>query len=58
MSLTLKDPSLLKTQACIDAHWTPADSGHTFEVRSKATDAEIATMAARGTSETRRGIDH
>jgi succinate-semialdehyde dehydrogenase / glutarate-semialdehyde dehydrogenase len=56
-TLTLKDPSLLKTHAYIAGEWQGADDGATFEVRNPATGETIATVPRMGTAETRRAID-
>jgi succinate-semialdehyde dehydrogenase / glutarate-semialdehyde dehydrogenase len=56
MSLNLKDPGLLKTQAYIDGHWVDADDGATFPVRNPATGEEIAQVAKAGAAETARAI--
>jgi succinate-semialdehyde dehydrogenase/glutarate-semialdehyde dehydrogenase len=57
MSLKLTDPSLLKTQAYIDGHWTNADSGKTYAVKNPANGAEIAEVSFCAGDETRRAID-
>ncbi|MFM0413317.1 NADP-dependent succinate-semialdehyde dehydrogenase [Paraburkholderia aromaticivorans] len=56
-TLTLKDPSLLKTHAYIAGEWQGADDGATFEVKNPATGEVIATVPRMGTAETRRAID-
>jgi succinate-semialdehyde dehydrogenase/glutarate-semialdehyde dehydrogenase len=56
-TLTLKDPSLLKTHAYIAGEWQGADDGATFEVKNPATGEVIATVPRMGTEETRRAID-
>ena len=56
-TLTLKDPTLLKTSAYIAGEWQGADDGTTFEVRNPATGETIATVPRMGTAETRRAID-
>lgn len=56
-TLTLQDPTLLKTQAYIAGEWQPADDGATFEVKNPATGETIATVPRMGTTETRRAID-
>ena len=56
-TLTLKDPTLLKTQAFIAGEWQGADDGASFEVRNPATGETIATVPRMGTAETRRAID-
>ncbi|MFM0626685.1 NADP-dependent succinate-semialdehyde dehydrogenase [Paraburkholderia xenovorans] len=56
-TLSLKDPSLLKTLAYIAGEWQGADDGTTFEVKNPATGETIATVPRMGTVETRRAID-
>ncbi len=56
MSLSLTDPSLLKTRAYINGEWVDADSGATFAVRNPATGEEIASVAKAGAAETARAI--
>jgi succinate-semialdehyde dehydrogenase/glutarate-semialdehyde dehydrogenase len=56
-TLTLKDPSLLKTHAYIAGEWQGADDGATFEVKNPATGEVVATVPRMGTAETRRAID-
>jgi len=57
MSLSLKDPGLLRGQAFIDGQWSDADSGATLAVTNPAT-GEVVAMAARcGQAETRRAIE-
>ncbi|WCM24102.1 NADP-dependent succinate-semialdehyde dehydrogenase [Paraburkholderia bryophila] len=56
-TLTLKDPTLLKTHAYIAGEWQGADDGATFEVKNPATGDTIATVPRMGTAETRRAID-
>ena len=56
-TLTLKDPTLLKTHAYIAGEWQGADDGASFEVRNPATGDIIATVPRMGTAETRRAID-
>jgi succinate-semialdehyde dehydrogenase/glutarate-semialdehyde dehydrogenase len=55
--LALKDPALLRAQACIGNAWTAADSGRSFAVRNPAGGAEIARVPDMGAAETRRAID-
>jgi succinate-semialdehyde dehydrogenase/glutarate-semialdehyde dehydrogenase len=56
MSLSLSDPSLLKSQGYIDGQWVDADSGDTFAVTNPA-NAEVITEVARlGAAETSRAI--
>jgi succinate-semialdehyde dehydrogenase/glutarate-semialdehyde dehydrogenase len=56
MALTLKDPSLLKSQAYIDGQWTDADDGSTFPVRNPANGEVIANVAKAGAAETARAV--
>ncbi|MFM0226268.1 NADP-dependent succinate-semialdehyde dehydrogenase [Paraburkholderia dipogonis] len=56
-TLSLKDPSLLKSHAYIAGEWQCADDGTTFEVKNPATGETIATVPRMGTAETRRAID-
>ncbi|MEZ0603427.1 NADP-dependent succinate-semialdehyde dehydrogenase [Paraburkholderia sp. IW21] len=56
-TLTLKDPTLLKTKAYIAGEWQSADDATTFEVKNPATGETIATVPRMGTTETRRAID-
>jgi len=56
-TLTLKDPSLLKTAAYIAGEWQGADDGVTFDVVNPATGEVIATVPRMGAAETRRAID-
>ncbi|MDR6471410.1 NAD-dependent succinate-semialdehyde dehydrogenase [Paraburkholderia graminis] len=56
-TLTLKDPSLLKTTAYIAGEWQGADDGATFGVVNPATGEVIATVPRMGAAETRRAID-
>ncbi|GHA97904.1 glutarate-semialdehyde dehydrogenase DavD [Algimonas arctica] len=57
MSLKLTDPSLLKTQAYIDGHWTNADSGQTYAVENPANGTEVAVVSFCGRDETGRAIE-
>ncbi|MFL6685756.1 MAG: NADP-dependent succinate-semialdehyde dehydrogenase [Paraburkholderia graminis] len=56
-TLTLKDPSLLRTAAYIAGEWQGADDGATFDVVNPATGEVIATVPRMGAAETRRAID-
>ncbi|WP_341318661.1 NADP-dependent succinate-semialdehyde dehydrogenase [Paraburkholderia sp. IMGN_8] len=56
-NLTLKDKTLLKTQAYIAGEWQDSDDASTFEVKNPATAETIATVPRMGTTETRRAID-
>jgi succinate-semialdehyde dehydrogenase/glutarate-semialdehyde dehydrogenase len=57
MTLTLSDPSLLKTQAYINGQWVDADDGATFDVTNPADGSLVATVAKAGAAETRRAIE-
>ncbi|MGC3872152.1 NAD-dependent succinate-semialdehyde dehydrogenase [Halomonas sp. GXIMD04776] len=57
MTLQLKDPSLLKTQAYIDGQWVDGDDGETFDVVNPATGEVITQVASVGANETRRAIE-
>ncbi|WP_144140630.1 NADP-dependent succinate-semialdehyde dehydrogenase [Paraburkholderia sp. BCC1884] len=56
-TLSLKDPTLLKTHAFIAGEWQGADDATTFEVKNPATGETIATVPRMGAAETRRAID-
>jgi succinate-semialdehyde dehydrogenase/glutarate-semialdehyde dehydrogenase len=56
MTLTLQDPSLLRSQAYIDGAWVDADSGETFAVTNPATGELVAEVARVGAAETARAI--
>lgn len=56
MQLTLKDSTLLKTQAFIDGRWVDADSGDQFTVYNPANGEKVADVASVGALETRRAI--
>ena len=53
----LKDPILLRSQACIDGRWVGADSGETVTISNPATGEPIAVVPNMGASETRRAIE-
>ncbi|MEP4484559.1 MAG: NAD-dependent succinate-semialdehyde dehydrogenase [Halioglobus sp.] len=57
MSLSLSDPSLLKSQAYIDGQWVDADDGATFPVTNPANGELITTVAKLGAAETTRAIE-
>jgi succinate-semialdehyde dehydrogenase/glutarate-semialdehyde dehydrogenase len=57
MTLSLKDPSLLKHQAYINGQWVDADSGATVAVDNPATGETIVEVAKVGAAETRRAIE-
>ena len=56
-TLTLTDPSLLRSQAFIGGAWVNADDGATLTVRNPATGDTIGEIASVGEAETRRAID-
>ncbi|MEZ5627578.1 MAG: NADP-dependent succinate-semialdehyde dehydrogenase [Rhodocyclaceae bacterium] len=56
MSLTLKDPSLLRQQAYIDGAWRDADTGETLPVTNPATGETLGHVPRMGADETRRAI--
>lgn len=56
MTLTLQDPSLLRSQAYIDGAWVDADSNETFPVTNPATGELIVEVARVGAAETARAI--
>lgn len=56
-TLTLNDPTLLRTQAYIGGAWVDADDGKTLAVSNPATGATICEIASVGDAETRRAID-
>jgi succinate-semialdehyde dehydrogenase/glutarate-semialdehyde dehydrogenase len=54
--LNLKDPSLLREQACIAGEWVGADSGETVAVTNPATGETLGHVPMCGTAETVRAI--
>ena len=54
--IKLQDTKLLRQDCYIDGAWTAADSRATLPVRNPATGAELGTIPAMGTAETRRAI--
>ncbi|KAA3654676.1 MAG: NADP-dependent succinate-semialdehyde dehydrogenase I [Proteobacteria bacterium] len=56
MSLTLKDPGLLRQQAYIDGAWRDADNGETLPVTNPATGETLGQVPRMGADETRRAI--
>ena len=56
MSLSLTDPSLLKSQGYIDGQWVDADNGETFAVTNPANGDVITEVAKLGAAETARAI--
>jgi succinate-semialdehyde dehydrogenase/glutarate-semialdehyde dehydrogenase len=57
VSISIKDKSLIKTQAYIDGVWVDSDSGKTYEVKNPSNGKVIAEVAECGTAETRRAIE-
>lgn len=57
MPLTLKDNSLLKTEAFVAGKWQGAKSGKTFDVKNPATGDLIAKVPSLTAEETRQAID-
>ncbi len=57
MTLTLKDPSLLRQQCYVGGAWTDADGGGTVNVTNPATGEVIGTVPNLGAAETRRAIE-
>ncbi|WP_027859302.1 NAD-dependent succinate-semialdehyde dehydrogenase [Marinobacterium jannaschii] len=57
MTIQLKDPSLLKTQAYINGAWVDGDKGETFAVTNPATGEHIVDVVNVGVEETRRAIE-
>ncbi|MGB5292593.1 MAG: NAD-dependent succinate-semialdehyde dehydrogenase, partial [Lysobacterales bacterium] len=57
INLTLADPELLKTRACINGEWCDADDDTSFDVTNPATGGVIATVPDMGAAETRRAIE-
>src|SRR5580698_834666 len=55
--LTLKDPSLLKSDAYIDGAWAQAEKGARFAVTNPATGKNIAEVPDMTDVETRRAIE-
>ncbi len=56
MSLSLSDPSLLKSQAYVDGQWIDADDGATFPVTNPANGELITNVAKLGAAETARAV--
>jgi succinate-semialdehyde dehydrogenase / glutarate-semialdehyde dehydrogenase len=54
--LSLKDPTLFRTQALIAGRWADADDGTTVEVTNPATGNVIGTVPMCGSAETERSI--
>jgi succinate-semialdehyde dehydrogenase/glutarate-semialdehyde dehydrogenase len=54
--LSLEDPSLLKTQACLCGEWRDARPGRTIDVTNPATGEVIAAVPELGAEEAREAI--
>jgi succinate-semialdehyde dehydrogenase/glutarate-semialdehyde dehydrogenase len=57
MTLTLKDPSLLRQHCYVDGAWIDADGGGKVDVTNPATGEVIGTVPNLGATETRRAIE-
>jgi succinate-semialdehyde dehydrogenase/glutarate-semialdehyde dehydrogenase len=57
MTLTLKDPSLLRQQCYVDGAWIDARGGATVAVTNPATGATLGTVPVVDAAETRRAIE-
>jgi len=57
MTLTLKDPSLLRQQCLINGEWRNATSNAVIDVNNPATGETIATVPNMGAGETRQAIE-
>jgi succinate-semialdehyde dehydrogenase/glutarate-semialdehyde dehydrogenase len=57
MTLTLKDPSLLRQHCYVDGAWIEADGGGKVDVTNPATGEVIGTVPNLGATETRRAIE-
>ena len=57
MTLTLKDPTLLRQQCYVDGAWTDARSGDKVKVTNPATGAVLGTVPSLDAAETRRAIE-
>jgi len=57
MTLTLKDPTLLRQQCYVDGAWTDARSGDKVKVTNPATGAVLGTVPSVDAAETRRAIE-
>ena len=57
MTLTLKDPSLLRQQCLINGEWRNANSNAVIDVNNPATGETIATVPNMGAGETRQAIE-
>ena len=57
MTLQLKDPGLLKTQAYIDGQWVDGKQGTRFEVINPATGEVVAEVANAGADDARMAVE-
>ena len=57
MTLNLKDPTLLRSQAYINGQWVDADNGATFAVTNPANGELVTEVAKLGAAETARAIE-
>jgi succinate-semialdehyde dehydrogenase/glutarate-semialdehyde dehydrogenase len=57
MTLSLQDPSLLRTGGYVNGEWIDAPAGRTFPVRNPANGETLAEVADLGAEETRRAIE-
>jgi succinate-semialdehyde dehydrogenase/glutarate-semialdehyde dehydrogenase len=57
VSLTLKDPSLLRSQCFIGGEWTDADGGNVINVTNPSDGTLVSTVPRMGSAETRRAIE-
>ena len=57
MTLSLNDPSLLRSDALVGCLWAQADDGATFAVTNPAGGSHIADVPDMGRAETRRAIE-
>jgi succinate-semialdehyde dehydrogenase/glutarate-semialdehyde dehydrogenase len=57
MTISLKDPALLRQQCYVDGAWIDADGRGTSQVTNPATGVAIGTVPTLGAAETRRAIE-
>jgi succinate-semialdehyde dehydrogenase/glutarate-semialdehyde dehydrogenase len=57
MTITLKDPALLRQQCYVDGAWIDADGGGSVAVTNPATGETVGTVPNLGAAETRRAIE-
>jgi len=55
--ITLKDPTLLRTESYIAGEWTESDDTTTLEVKNPATSELVGKIPRMGQAETRRAIE-